>query len=349
MRVLILTADIGAGHDLPAELLADALRSRADVLVTDGLAAGGRGAQAVARGGAEFVLEHLPAVFDAQYWLVSRFAPTREAGAWLALGLGARGLLRLIRAQRPDVIVSTYPGTTEVLGRLKRMGRLSVPCISAVTDLAALRWWAHPGIDVHLITHAQARAEVLAVAGADADVRHVRGLTRPEFEAPPARAAAREALGLPLDGPVVVVSGGGWGVGDIEAAARAVLDVGALPVCLCGANAALRERLSSWVRAEGFTERMCEWLAAADVLVHSTAGLTVLEAELCGTWAISYGWGHGHIRLNNAAYRATGLAAVASSAGRPGEGAARRVARSAAAAGLVRGAARGGRCRDRGQ
>ncbi len=111
----------------------------------------------------------------------------------------------------------------------------------------------------------------------------------------------------------MVVSGGGWGVGSIESAARVALDVGALPVALCGGNAPLRERLSSWVRAEGFTDRMCEWLAAADVLVHSTAGLTVLEAELCGTWAISYGWGHGHIRLNNAAYRATGLASVASS------------------------------------
>jgi hypothetical protein len=56
---------------------------------------------------------------------------------------------------------------------------------------------------------------------------------------------------------------------------------------------------------------MCEWLSAADALVHSTAGLTMLEAELCGTWAISYGWGVGHIRVNNAAYRRFGLAAVA--------------------------------------
>jgi hypothetical protein len=47
--------------------------------------------------------------------------------------------------------------------------------------------------------------------------------------------------------------------------------------------------------------------------VHSTAGLTVREAELCGTWAISYGWGVGHIRINNDAYRRFGLAAVADS------------------------------------
>jgi processive 1,2-diacylglycerol beta-glucosyltransferase len=56
---------------------------------------------------------------------------------------------------------------------------------------------------------------------------------------------------------------------------------------------------------------MCEWLSAADVLVHSTAGLTVLEAQMCGTWAISYGWGVAHIRANNRAYERFGLADVA--------------------------------------
>jgi UDP-N-acetylglucosamine:LPS N-acetylglucosamine transferase len=86
---------------------------------------------------------------------------------------------------------------------------------------------------------------------------------------------------------------------------------------LCGTNARLRERLGQRfageprVRIEGFTEDMCGWLSAADVLVHSTAGLTVLEAQMCGAWAISYGWGVGHIRLNNRAYREHDLADVA--------------------------------------
>jgi hypothetical protein len=52
-------------------------------------------------------------------------------------------------------------------------------------------------------------------------------------------------------------------------------------------------------------------MAAADVLVHSTAGLTVLEAQLCGTHAVSFGWGFAHIRANNRAYRRFGLAHVA--------------------------------------
>jgi processive 1,2-diacylglycerol beta-glucosyltransferase len=100
------------------------------------------------------------------------------------------------------------------------------------------------------------------------------------------------------------------------AVALRLAEVG-LVVCLCGRNEALRARLEhrfagqERVRIEGFTELMPDWLAAADALVHSTAGLTVLEALIRGCPAVSFGWGRGHIRLNNAAFRRFGLAQVA--------------------------------------
>jgi processive 1,2-diacylglycerol beta-glucosyltransferase len=323
-RILILTADIGAGHDLPAQLLAEGLAARvpdAEISVVDGIEAMGPIVQEIGRRSSEFVLERLPWLYDIEYWFIARFRPTRWFGSGILFRLGRRGLERLIEAEDPDVIVSTYPGTSEALGRLRRSGRLHRPCVSAITDLAALGYWAHPGVDRHLIIHEESRAEVRAIAGAGTDIVHVHGLSRPGFAAPPQRSVARAALGLPPEGPVVVVSGGGWGVGDLDRAARTVLAVpGATAVCLCGINAGLQKRLRSAfvheprVRVEGFTDRMVEWLAAADVLVHSTAGLTVLEAQMCGTWAISYGWGVGHVRINNRAYRRFGLAAVASDA-----------------------------------
>jgi processive 1,2-diacylglycerol beta-glucosyltransferase len=62
------------------------------------------------------------------------------------------------------------------------------------------------------------------------------------------------------------------------------------------------------VHVMGFTDRMPDVLAAADVLIHSTAGLTVMEALVVGCRVISYGWGRGHIRHNNDAFARHGLA-----------------------------------------
>jgi UDP-N-acetylglucosamine:LPS N-acetylglucosamine transferase len=87
-------------------------------------------------------------------------------------------------------------------------------------------------------------------------------------------------------------------------------------VVLCGRSDALKARLGARfgadprVRLLGFTDRMSELMAAADTLVHSTAGLTVLEAWIRGCRPISYGWGVAHIRLNNEAYERFGIADV---------------------------------------
>ena len=64
------------------------------------------------------------------------------------------------------------------------------------------------------------------------------------------------------------------------------------------------------VQVVGFTDHMSELLAAADVLIHSTAGLTVLEAHIRGCRVISYGWGVAHIRDNNRAFERHRIARV---------------------------------------
>ncbi len=61
----------------------------------------------------------------------------------------------------------------------------------------------------------------------------------------------------------------------------------------------------------GFTERMPEILAAADTLVHSTGGVTCLEAKATGTPVVSYGLPVGHARLNTRAMADLGLLRLA--------------------------------------
>ncbi|MEA2272390.1 MAG: processive 1,2-diacylglycerol beta-glucosyltransferase, partial [Solirubrobacteraceae bacterium] len=269
-RVLILTASVGEGHDLPARVLAAGIRERrpdARVDVVDGLSAMGWPLSAVAGGGQRLMSYRLRFLLDAQYALFGRCAPLRAAGKALLGALGARGLRRLVAETAPDVIASTYPGTTEVLGRLRRRGSLDVPVVSAITDLSALHYWAARGVDVHLVIHPESAAEVRAIAG-ETEVVAVRGLYEPAMLAPIDRSAARAALSLPAEGPVVVVSGGGWGVGDLAGAMATALEVpDVFVVALCGRNEKARARLEKRfgtnprARVEGFTERMSDHLA----------------------------------------------------------------------------------------
>jgi processive 1,2-diacylglycerol beta-glucosyltransferase len=274
-------------------------------------------ARRVIMGGSQFHSELGGRAFDIEYRLVSEVRPAIWLTSRLLAALGGRGTEAAIAQARPDIVVATYPGATEVLGWLRERGRIGVPVVSAITDLAALSYWARPAIDLHLITHPESEEEVRARAPASA-IECVRGLTDRNFYERHDPSEARRALGLPTNGPIVLVSGGGWAVGDLAGAAEvAIASRGATAVCVCGRNEDVRQALASRFAGDervvvlGFSDRMADLMAAADVLVHSTAGLTVLEALMQGCRVISYGWGHGHVRVNNEAYRRFGLARVA--------------------------------------
>src|SRR5947207_1657905 len=86
-QVLIVSADIGEGHDLPARALAAQLRDESpgiEVATVDGLRAMGRLLTLVVRDGSWLSFNWLPWLFEAQYSLAVRFPPTR----WLTLRLG---------------------------------------------------------------------------------------------------------------------------------------------------------------------------------------------------------------------------------------------------------------------
>src|SRR5262245_46003045 len=123
--VLILSAAIGEGHDLPARVLAEGLcaeRPDAKVTVADGLPAMGRVVNFTLRDNSAFVLPRMPWLFDFQYWLISHLRPTRWLFRTVGYRLSSKGLAALVAAHKPDIVVSTYPGVTQILGELRLRG-----------------------------------------------------------------------------------------------------------------------------------------------------------------------------------------------------------------------------------
>ncbi len=319
--MLILSADVGEGHAAAARALAAqivASEQRAEVTVIDGLAAMGHVLKPVVEDGYRVQLRFVPWTYTIVYWLLEHVLPIRALARRLLCMFGSRPLARVIAAHDPDVIVSTYPAVTVVLARLRRTGQVRCSTVATITDLTGLFFWAQPGIDMHLVMYGESMESVERIAG-EGSVRLVRPLISAEFLQPRCPVEARRTLGLPEDGRTVVVSGGGWGVGDVTGAVREftrVPEVSSI-VCLAGRNDQLAEKLrgafaeESRVRVYGFTDRMPEILAAADVLVHSTGGVTCLEAKAAGTPVVSYGLPVGHARLNTRAMAGLDLVRLA--------------------------------------
>jgi len=309
-RVLILSADVGEGHAAAARALAEQLRATPggpEVTVIDGLAGMGRLLRLVVEDGYRTQLRFIPWSYSIMYWLLEHVLPVRWMAIAALYGFGSRPLRRRIAQHDPDVVVSTYPAVTVVLARLRRRGYVRCATMATITDLTGLFFWAQPGIDMHLVNYPESAQAVERIAGPDS-ASLVRPLIAAEFLEPCDREHARRRAGLPTEGRVILVSGGGWGVGDIEGAVRELTRLpDATLVCLAGRNDAMRRKLAGTfasdprVRVLGFTDNMPDLLAGADALVHSTGGVTCLEANARGCPVISYGLPVGHARVNTTA------------------------------------------------
>jgi UDP-N-acetylglucosamine:LPS N-acetylglucosamine transferase len=319
--VLILSADVGEGHAAAARALAEQLErspQRAEVTLIDGLAAMGPLLRPVVQDGYRIQLRLMPWSYTAIYWMLERVPPVRLLARRLLCLFGSRPLARHIAAHDPDVVVSTYPAVTVVLARLRRTGAVRCPTVATITDLTGLFFWAQPGIDTHLVMYDESMPSVERIAGRGS-ARVVQPLISAAFLEPRCAVQTRRALGLAEDGRMVVISGGGWGVGDIAGAVREFTRVPEVTsiVCLAGHNQQLARRLrhafaeDPRVHVYEFTDQMPQLLAAADVLVHSTGGVTCLEAKATGTPVVSYGLPVGHARLNTRAMAALELLRLA--------------------------------------
>lgn len=313
--MLVLCADIGAGHVTVARALAVSLRDHDAVeevgLRTD-LDVMGPRLGGFLTDGFDTHLDQIGWTYELAYRVFFELGPPRHAAHMALAALGGRGLRRTIADFRADVVVTEYPVLSAALGQLRALGRLDVPVCSSISDPAGLFYWAHPGIDLHLLSWPEAQAEVERIAGPGRAVA-VRPLIDPRFLNPPPRPEARAAVDLPREVPLALVSGGGWGIGDLAGAIEVALPI-AHVACLTGRNERLREQLEASYRGEprvrvlGFVDQMPSLLAAADVLVHTTGGTTALEARAVGCPLINYGTGVAHVRAHARVMAEQGLA-----------------------------------------
>ncbi|MCZ7437265.1 glycosyltransferase [Micromonospora sp. WMMC241] len=303
-RIVVVSADIGAGHDRAADELAARLRGRGfevDRLNLLHLLPGPvhRAVRETYRG----VLHRLPWSYHLLFRLTSRSRTSVRA---------IRVLLRPFRARirrriPPDTraVVSTYPFANQLLGPLRRRGRLRVPVLTYVTDLVVHPTWLAPGVDVYCtVRHAELRRPD------EVDVTLVEPLVSRAFAGGDKvdRGRARQRFGLPQDGVLALIVAGSWGAGAVAATAAEVGSTGVRPVVVCGRNRALYRRLSGAGRhVLGWVDDMPALMRAVDVVVENAGGLTCQEALAAGVPVVTYRPLPGHGRANATILARSGL------------------------------------------
>ncbi|HZQ76920.1 MAG TPA: glycosyltransferase [Acidimicrobiia bacterium] len=323
VRVLVISASMGAGHEGAARELARRVEARGgEAVVVDFLDAFPRELARAWRSFYLFQLRRMPESYESTYQLFYRHPRLWRPFVRFERALSGARTLQWVERYRPDVVVSTYSFATLVVGRLREEGRVTVPAVNFLTDFAVHPRAVHPAVDLNLAIHPvaadnarrQVDGRVLALGPA------VDPAFRPSASSsssPPSsggrRAATREWLGVGDDRPLVLIVAGSWGIGDIPATvAPLVADGRFAVVTVCGQDEGLRRRLESegLGRVLGWTDRMPEIMAATDVLVENAGGLTSLEAFACGVPVVSYRPIPGHGRDNIASMRRAGVTTV---------------------------------------
>ncbi len=291
-KILVLSASVGAGHLRAAQAVELALKElapNAEVRNVDVLTLTNAAFRKVYGEAYLDLVNKAPHVLGYFYDLLDR--PKRANStrdqlrlAWEKLNLSK--FCDLIECERWDVIVNTHFLPPEIIRSLKKKGKLHVPMVTVVTDFDAHGLWVNDPLDHYCCATGEA-AEYLKTLGIAAEHITLTGIPiHPVFSKPRPRDEALKAHGLTPDRPVVLQLAGGFGVGPIEKLFNAILSIETplQVVVVTGKNEKLKSQLDKVkpparhrAKVMGFTDKMDELMAAADVVVSKPGGLTTSE------------------------------------------------------------------------
>ncbi len=287
MRVLILSANTGGGHNSAAAAIREELTARGIESETrDCLRYLSEKASEFISWGHSYVYKNLPGLFGKVYEFEGNHQTT-----WIndTIAMGVQRFYKAVKEEGFTHIICVHVFAAMLVTEAKHRYGYAVPFYFVATD-----YTCSPGVDTiepaAWFTPDEALHEEFIACGVPAERLVATGIPiRRGFYQPPDQTAARRALHLPLTGKLVLLCCGSIGCGHINRMApelEAVLPPDATLVIICGHNVRtyrkLRERVSWQTVVVGFTDRIAEYMAAADLCISKPGGLSTTELMAVG-------------------------------------------------------------------
>ncbi|MHC4712080.1 MAG: MGDG synthase family glycosyltransferase [Planctomycetota bacterium] len=291
LKVLIISAKVGAGHLRAAEALEEAFRLRhGDIEV--------RNIEALQYSNAAFrksftstynkLASDLPPVWELIYETMEDKAVDSRVKrlAMLFDRLNTRPLLKAVRQFAPDAVICTHYLPAEILGHRLARGKLDGRLFIVLTDFDIHTMWVQEGVEHYFVATEEMAFAMKAKGLGDAGVSVTGIPVHPVFsETFPDRKAMKGKLGLAPGKPAVLVSAGGFGFSNVgEAVSLLAGSADAQFLAVAGRNERLRKAIEKAAAANGggvipfgFVDNMHELMAASDFAVTKSGGLTSSE------------------------------------------------------------------------
>lgn len=287
MRIMMLSANTGEGHNSSAKAIMEVLQARGvECELVDCLAFLSPSFSRFICDWHVRIYQHTPRVFDKGYRLMENTAnPDSFSPICELLSLGAGKLYAHLTRQQYDVVVCVHPFAGVMITEVKKSWELSIPTMLVATDYTCSPTVEQCDVDAFCVPHPAVREEFFQ-AGIRADKQFLCGIpVRQVFYEPAQRAKARAELGLPQEATVVLVMCGSMGLGPIQSIAIKTLEQmpeDGVMVAVCARNEKLREEMNdvddNRLRVLGFIDNFPRYLAAADLLLTKPGGLSSTEA-----------------------------------------------------------------------
>jgi processive 1,2-diacylglycerol beta-glucosyltransferase len=296
-KVLILSASAGAGHLRAAEAIEKAfleLKAANQVRNVDTLEYTNPLFRRLYSKAYIDIVNNAPELFG---WFYEHYdKPWHNERRRLAFDkLNTRPFIKLLRQYQPDIAVCTHFLPAEIISWLKAKHRIETRQAIVITDFDIHAFWLCRHFEHYFVALDETKAHLIAL-GVPSDKVTVSGIPiDPVFSKPKNKIQMRRLHKLEPELPAILVSAGGFGVGPVEKIMQSLLKMknAAQVIVICGNNKKLKEKVDKIIRnisddssirfrSIGYTNQMDSYMAASDLILGKTGGLTTSEALASG-------------------------------------------------------------------
>lgn len=297
-KILILSASIGYGHLRAAESIELAIKSlnpKAIVYNYDILDFTNIAFKKIYKQTYFNLFNKAPYLWGYIYDLFNRQRSYKKKSDRLRIlveQLNLKSFLKMILNETWDIIIHTHFLSAEIISSLKSKKKINIPHMIVTTDYEIHRLWVANPCE-HYCTATEDGYNYLNYWGVPKENISITGIPiHPFFNQHKDRILCLKSHNFIGDRPIILQLSGGLGLGPIEIIYKELLNI-KIPleiVVVVGKNKTIEKKLEKIkkplyhnTKIIGFTDKIHEFMAIADLIVSKPGGLTIAESLASGT------------------------------------------------------------------